>query len=70
MGHKRHKIKRGEVIVEIASLDLQKEGNLRTKEKIKGKLTTKRRGDQKYLIFGLQKRAHTGWERRREKGRR
>ena len=26
---------------------------------IKGKLSIKRRRDQKYLIFGLQKRAHT-----------
>ena len=26
---------------------------------IKRKLSIKRRGDQKYLIFGLQKRAHT-----------
>ena len=42
----------------------------RTKRKIKGNLTIKRRGDQKYLIFGLQKRAHMGWKRRREKGRR
>ena len=42
----------------------------RTKRQIKGNLTIKKRGDQKYLIFGLQKRAHTGWKRRREKGRR
>ena len=41
----------------------------RTKRQITGKLTIKRGGDQKYLIFSLQKRAHTGWERRREKGR-
>ena len=42
----------------------------RTKRQIKGNLTIKRRGDQKYLIFGLQKRAHMGWKRRREKKRR
>ena len=42
----------------------------RTKRQIKGNLTIKRRVDQKYLIFGLQKRAHMGWKRRREKGRR
>ena len=43
----------------------------RTKGQIKGKLTIKWEGDQKMRpknisFFGLQKRAHTSWDRRRE----
>ena len=40
----------------------------RTYVQIKGKLSIKRRGDQKYLIFWSPKRAHTvGRERKRRK---